>query len=80
MPAEARGWESLRDSAAQIRRALDDQGNGSDFSHPTLDDDGFPTIAHPDDTFQVVGQGGACVYRSATQLDDYPAGSTFSLG
>ncbi len=36
-------------------------------------------IAHPDDTFQVVGQGGACVYRSATQLDDYPAGSTFSL-
>ena len=50
MPAEARGWESLRDSAAQIRRALDDQGNGSDFSHPTLDDDGFPTIAHPDDT------------------------------
>ena len=50
VPAEARGWESLRDSAAQIRRALDDQGNGSDFSHPTLDDDGFPTIAHPDDT------------------------------
>lgn len=37
-------------------------------------------ICHPDDTYQVVGQGGVCVYRSATQLDDYPAGSTFTLG
>lgn len=45
-----REWESLRVSAGQIRRALDDQGNGSDFSHPTLDADGYPTIAHPDDT------------------------------
>lgn len=50
VPTAARGWESLRESAAQIRRALDDQGNGSDFSHPTLDADGLPTIAHPDDT------------------------------
>lgn len=37
-------------------------------------------ICHPDDTYQVVGQGGVCVYRSAAQLDDYPAGSTFALG
>ncbi len=37
-------------------------------------------ICHPDDTYQVVGQGGVCVYRSATQLDEYPAGSTFVLG
>lgn len=37
-------------------------------------------ICHPDDTYQVVGQGGVCVYRSAAQLDEYPAGSTFALG
>ncbi len=37
-------------------------------------------ICHPDDAYQVVGQGGVCVYRSTARLDEYPAGSTFALG
>jgi len=31
MPATARGWETLRESAAQIQRILDDYGNAFDF-------------------------------------------------
>ena len=42
-------------------------------------DQATAVICHPDGTYQVEGGGTVTVYRSVTQLDDYRAGSTFTL-
>ncbi len=36
-------------------------------------------VAHPDNTFEVLGQGSATVYRSVKKLDTYEHGQTFRL-
>lgn len=36
-------------------------------------------VAHPDDSFEVLGKGSATVYRSVEKLDAYSHGQTFQL-
>lgn len=42
-------------------------------------DQGATLVRYPDDSYQVLGEGTVTVYRSADQLDEYPAEATFRL-